>query len=628
MRFPFPQIRNEESTYSIFARLQFGLQPPNFELLGNMLFGRKFEVGRLNFQGSFNYFCRNLPDFFSPETFLYKNTIYPLFVPFITKDKQTRAKELFKGDYPDKLQKCLKVSEVTKTRTYIRVCKECAREDFKIYGEPYYRRQHEIELNRMCHKHRTPLYEYEIFPYKIPSRYNDFYTVLSAAKPIEIPEKFKDKLLDITGDINFIFSHNLDGYDIEKTKDKISNRIAEKGYVTVNNSTLQKKFSEDFKTYYTDEFLDYIKINFDVNENDSWIRHCTTRTKLIADPLKFLLVIRYLFGSFEAFYNYNHQYSHFRPAPYPCLNVICPNYNKLVIKDIEINISHSHPLATFKCECCGFTYSRRGPDKDISDIYKKTYIKEPGHLLIKKLKEYNKQGYSLRKIAKLLGYNGVNTIKAYIERFILIKQDENISNTNDEPESVSNDLATVEKYKAFFTEKLKENPSLNSLELYKKYPNVYKQVSNYDRELVENTLLKKQEPRISNKDRLERYWKHKDDILSKELLAAINKIKCEQELYERITIHLLQKYIGYYNLYQYKNRLPKCFEIINSECETIPEYQKRRADYTMKQMADNSKKITLSKVLYDTGLRGRAGKGVICYIEERINIHNQGKILK
>ncbi|MBU3114482.1 TniQ family protein [Clostridium lacusfryxellense] len=138
----FPQIRDEESTYSIFSRMQFAMQPPNFEVMGKMLFNRKFEVGRLNFQGSFDYLCNNLPSDFTSEMFFYNNTIYPLFVPFLSTKKQEKALEYFKGDYPDKLNKCLRISDITKTKTYIRVCKECIKEDFDIYGEPYCRRQH------------------------------------------------------------------------------------------------------------------------------------------------------------------------------------------------------------------------------------------------------------------------------------------------------------------------------------------------------------------------------------------------------------------------------------------------------------------------------------------------------
>lgn len=596
-----------------------------------MLFNRKFEVGRLNFQGSFDFLCNQLPHTYNLEMFLYNNTIFPLCIPFTDKDKQDKAINYFKGDYPDKIQKCLNVSEITQNRTYIRICKECAKEDLKNYGEAFYRRQHEIELNRMCAKHRTPLYEYVIFPYKLPSRYNDFYTVLNNAKEIEVPEKFKLSFLDITDDISYLFEADLTGWDIQITRDKIYHKMIHKGYVSVNGLTYQKNFSKDFKEYYTEEFLDYIGSNFDIDENDSWLRHTTTRKKLIANPLKYLLVIRYLFGSFENFYMCEDKHNFFKTAPYPCLNKVCPNYNKLVINNYTISISHSYPLATFKCEHCGFIYSRRGPDKENNDIYKKTYVKDYGRIWSNKLKEYSKQGFSIRKISRLLGCS-FDTIKRHIKK---IESDKTINADSINNAEMENEIAVsqdttllIEKYKSMFLEMLSTNPEMGAKLIFRKHPNAYKLVSKYDRDWIENNLLKKKYTQSSKNKRLEKYWMDKDEFLLKKLIKSLGEIKSGQELYSRITIALLQKYIGYYNLHQNKSNLPKCFKIISLERETISNYQKRRVDYVIKQLTANNKKITLAKVIYDAGLKNRASQEVLNYIEEKIKEYNSGKIIK
>lgn len=621
----FPQIRNEESTYSIFSRFQFATQPPNFEVMVIMLFNRKFEVGRLNFQGSFDYLCNNLPSNFTSESFLYNNTIYPLFIPFLSTEKQEKALEYFKGDYADKINKCLRISYMTKTKTYIRVCKECIKEDFNIYGEPYYRRQHEIELNRMCYKHKVPLYEYNIFPYKIPRRYDDYYTVLSNSKEIAIPEEFKERFLDIAEDINTIFTSNLDNWNIKITKNKISNKIAEKGYVTINGVTLQQQFSQDFKKYYTEEFLDYIGYNFDVDENDSWIRNTTTRKKPVGDPLKFILVIRYLFGSFKELYNYNKEYRVFKEGPYPCLNIVCPNYNKLVIKDVmQINKSHGYPLATFICEHCGFKYSRRGPDKNDNDIYNKTYVKDYGHLWHDKLKECVDKGFSLRKMSKLIGGN-IDSLRTWANKYKnpnLVKTPA-IELTN-EPINL-----LLEQYKNEFISFIKDTPAATRLDMCRFNPKAYNYLSENDNEWIFNNIKFVEENiTVSKQERLNKYWLNKDELIAGDLLKAISKIKAEKPLYERLTIAVLQKYTGHYNLHQNKNKLPRCSEILNEVCEPIPAYQKRRVNYFMKEMADNGGKISVSKVMRSAGLTtGRGDQEVLSYIEEMVKEHNCGNVI-
>lgn len=136
------------------------------------------------------------------------------------------------------------LSEITKNRAYLRFCKEYITEDLENYGDPFYRRQNEIEISRMCSKHKTPLYEYAIFPYKMPSRYNDIYTIINCAKEIEIPEAFRTKFLDIANDIAFIFAADLTGWNIEITKEKIHNKMIDKGYVSIKGKKIKRIFSK------------------------------------------------------------------------------------------------------------------------------------------------------------------------------------------------------------------------------------------------------------------------------------------------------------------------------------------------------------------------------------------------
>ena len=431
--------------------------------------------------------------------------------------------------------------------------------------------------------------------------------------------------MDISEDINTIFTLDLGNWNIEITKIKISNRIAEKGYVTVGGSTLQQKFSQNFKKYYTEKFLDYIGYNFDAFENDSWIRHTTNRKKPVGDPLKFILVIRYLFGSFVEFYKYNEEYSIFKKGPYPCLNIVCPNYNKLVIKDImQINESHGYPLATFKCEHCGFKYSRRGSDKNDNDIYNKNYVKDYGHLCHEKLKDCVDKNFSLRKMSKLLGCN-IESLRTWANKYKnpnLLKAP-TIELTN-EPYNL-----LLEQCKNEVLSFIKENPNAKRQNIYRFKPKAYKYLSEHDNEWITNIIrFVKENKTITKEERLENYWLNKDELTAVSLLNAISKIIAEKTPHERLTIAVLQKYTGYYNLHQNRNKLPRCSEILDKVCETIPTYQKRRVNYIMKEMADNSDKITSSKISRKSGITTRrANQEVLNYIEAMVKEHNLGNII-
>lgn len=616
----FPQVRPNESTYSIFARLQFALQPPNFFIMGTLLFNRKYEVGRLNFQNSFDYLCSNLPSKFTSETFFYNNTIYPLFIPFLSIEKQEQAFTYFRGEYPDKTQRCLTITNIDNNMKFIRVCKQCIKEDFDKYGEPYYRRQHEIELNRMCYKHKTPLYEYSIPNYGIPRRYDDYCTVLNNSKKITIPEVFKKFFINISKDIFMIFSSDLDGWNIEITKKKIFNRLREKGYLSVNGLKLQKEICGDFKNYYSEGFLDYINYNFNINTKHNWLRKSTTNSP-DDNPIKFILLIRFLFGSFKNFYYYNEQIKEFIEGPYPCLNNICPNYNKLVIKDIAIKSKYKkNPIATFKCPHCGFTYTRNGPDKNTKDIYFKTSIKDRGYLWHEKFEECLDKNFTLKEIASIL-----NCDSSVIDRLKRKYKNSNIP-ANDKIQNVP-DTLSIQSYKNKVLSLIKENPKTNRQTAYKLNIKIYSYLLANNPEWIDNVFpaMSNKQINISKEEKINNYWLERDVFLSNELLKAIDKIKSETSPHKRITIFTLQRYIGYENLN--RNRLPKCFEILDKVCESVFDSQKRKVKYAMKQMHDNGIKMTTTKVLYTVNLDLRDNiQEIHYYIEMMVNEYNSGNI--
>lgn len=622
----FPQIRDEESTYSIFARLQFALQPINLHFMGKLLFNKSCEVGKLNFQGSFDYLCNNLPSKLTPEDFFYNNTIYPLFIPFLSKLKQEKALEAFKCNSPDKINRYLTISNINGNRPYIRICKECIKEDFNYYGEPFYRRQHEIELNRMCYKHEIPLYEYTLSTHKTPRRYQDYCAVLSNSKEISIPKQFKQKFLYITDDINTVFTSNLSDWDLKITKNKIFNKIFEKGYLSMTGIKFQQEFCQNFKKYYSEDFLDYIGYNFDLNYQNNWLRKIT-RKNHDNDPLKFILVIRYLFGNFKEFYKYDKTFSTFKNGPYPCLNRVCPNYNKLVIKDIiKTTIYKNNPVATFKCEHCGFVYSRIGPDMNNIDIYNKTSIKDYGYLWHEKLKDYVDNGFSLKKINELLDCSDSKGIRSLVNKY---KNPTSLKVCTIELSNEPN-LLLLKQYRNQVISFIKQTSNATKTIIYLSNKIAYSYLLKNDYAwLMNNLKIAEKNKTISKEKRTRNYWLSKDKLLIKELKIAIRKIKSKETPYIRLTVYCLQNHVGYHSFNNNRNVLPKCSQILDEVCETILAYQKRRVNYIMKEMADNNIKISVIQVLRNAhlGTRANANQQILSYVEEMVKEHNYGNII-
>jgi transposase-like protein len=108
---------------------------------------------------------------------------------------------------------------------------------------------------------------------------------------------------------------------------------------------------------------------------------------------------------------------------WPCLNAICPEYKRNVIKEITIRSCEKtkKPIGRFTCPTCGFSYTRKGKDKDRDDRYKYTRIMDFGFLWKKELLSLLGCGLSYRGIARRLGVD-TNTVIKY-ERVINTKVD-------------------------------------------------------------------------------------------------------------------------------------------------------------------------------------------------------------
>ncbi len=257
-------------------------------------------------------------------------------------------------------------------------------------------------------------------------------------------------------------------------------------------------------------------------------------------------------------------------------------------------------------------------------IYMKTYVKDYGHLWHDKLKECVDNALSLRKISKILGCN-IESIRTWANKY----KNSNLLKTPTVELTTEPDILLLEQYKNEVLSFIKENPNATRQNTYRFNPKAYKYLSKNDNQWILNTIsFVKENKTISKEERLENYWLNKDELISEGLLNAISKIKAKKSPYARLTIVVLQKYIGYYNLHQNRNKLPRCSEILDKVCETIPVYQKRRVNHVMKEMADNSINITVAKVLRNAGLSTqRVNQEVLNYIGEKVTVLNRGNVI-
>ncbi|MBP2002383.1 hypothetical protein J2Z69_003456 [Paenibacillus shirakamiensis] len=188
-------------------------------------------------------------------------------------------------------------------------------------------------------------------------------------------------------------------------------RLAERGYVTPANRIRQAQLHEQFIAFYGEDFLELLES--DISKDSSWLNFATRKERRVISPVRYLLLIRFLYGSWNDFIqNIGNKYQPFGNNPWPCLNRATDHFGKNVVKALQISrcSDTGRPIGIFACEC-GFIYSRRDPDQSTDDRMHIGRVREYGFIWINKARQYLNEGLSLRQIARMLGVDVGTVIK-------------------------------------------------------------------------------------------------------------------------------------------------------------------------------------------------------------------------
>lgn len=409
---PYP----DELLYSVIARYHIRSNNTSPKWTLREVFGTDNVIPTIDLPSHLDALSRRNVIQIMADEWIRKYTFYSYYAPFLPDSRATRVKALMRSMDGSGIHALVGITASTIDRTdRLWYCPSCYEQDIQRYGEPYWHRVHQLPGVYLCPHHRRVLH-------KLTSPLSDRHglNVLPISRHMfrsiavieDLPDKLNDRLSDIAEDIHLLVQ--LDNqpalYDLRPA---ILPRLAEKGYVTVSSRIRQQKLCEQLVLFYGRELLDLI----DSDPSDSrysWLEQSTRTARRSIHPLRQLLLIRFLYGSFREFLDRTDgTTAPFGNAPWPCLNKAAEHYKELVVMQCDITrcSDTGRFVGTFACSC-GFSYSRRGPDGSEEDKYCRGRIKSFGPIWSDKLKQCMQEGMSYRSTAERLGVD-TNTVIKY-----------------------------------------------------------------------------------------------------------------------------------------------------------------------------------------------------------------------
>lgn len=621
----FTDPYKDELIYSAISRYHFYTGNIDYKDTIEECFGKRTIIPSPEIGSPIENLAINIGGNYTADYLINKHTILPYYIPFLPVQRREQIIEEIKyKDCSGIYNKIGITAGSVCKKEGIYYCSICAKNEIDTYGEAYIHREHQLQGIFLCPHHGEMLKKYKVMKsdvsrlefIRLDKQLIDF---KSECKQI----KYYELVLKLSRDAYYLLENDFEGANQKSILEKYKNLLSEKDLATSTKRIKQRELYEEFINFYGGDFLELMESSIDNDDEYNWLRVITRNLKRTVHPIRHLLLINFLEGDIEKFFNdINNNYNPFWEGPWPCLNKAADHYKESVVDDLKITADYKTrvPVGTFTCKC-GFVYSRKGPDKESSDRYKVGRIKYFGSVWEEKLKSYlNENKYGLREIARFMGCDPKTILK--FDKLL------EINYFNSRSKVIENDKKykcddNIEPYKKDILKAIKMNPKLSRTEIREICRKQYIYIYRKDKKWLLDTLPQK----IKNDNHSCKVdWNKRD----KDILNLI-KMKYQEMLNEkplvRITISSIGKKAGILATLE-KNivKLPITKEYLNEIIESVEEFQIRRCKKIIDDKFKDEENIKLWEIQRIGGIRTKdfqkIREEILIYIDMK---NNRGK---
>lgn len=606
MKTYFPIPYPDELLYSVMSRCCKHLGLDNMEGVQSYLFGSKAIKPTIELPNRINFLVETtlLHLMCEAKQVVLEHTMFPYYAGFLGVEKRNKLLQAMLRDGPNKAfgQAGNFVRQVPSSSN-LRYCPECIENDIRIYGEPYWHRIHQVPGIRVCPQHQLLLQERCV---ECQSTFSDKKTGFFSLDDNCLNGHFLGNHREIVNQKEYI-SYAEDAwrllntdktYEGEELIKRFDTRLIELGYASIKGTVKQSQLRDDFIRFYTESYLNQIGCDIDESEGN-WLFRAFRKNKSVQHPLRYLLVIRFLFGSFKEFESAGNQFAPFGKGPWACLNPTASHFRQNVITNCRVSKKNGETVGAFSCEC-GYAYSvhlnKEGNEK--SDI-KISKIKSLGEMFEAKVGELLLLNHQPPDIARMIPCE-VQTVY-YIQMKL---------NRKKERKCVSRDK--LKPYRDRISDLASNKEKLSRKEIRKRAPKEYAWLFHYDRQWLRSHLPEKKKA-IDGKVRLD--WSQRDIELSKRLNEFITLSSNSNSKPERFTKRKFLKMTKVtYELLQTK--LPKTSRTIQENMESLSDYYIRCIKWAADVIHQNGDLVTEKRIREMIGLNAVLNSQVQSVLDE------------
>lgn len=442
---------------------------------------------------------------------------------------------------------------------YLRYCPECVDKDLEQYGETYWHQLHQLPGIEYCPEHRCRILNSTVQLRDLNLKFEPATADLKNGDICVQDSVWKEKYIRLANDSRWLLKNGQKLGGAKAIAEKYTEMLILKKMATPQGITYRDKLEKGFVEYHGEDFLKELL----GEQYAAWMllgnRPCTAKQ---VGTLYHLLMMEYLAGSAEEFYQWNEEIKFYGNGPWPCVNHFCSHYGKDGAVQTEISFQSGVPIGYFKCSFCGMKYRRNDPQKRFEEYVRHVHKCEYGNLWFEKVKELAGEGASLDRICK--------TCHCTRKRLINLCQEEGIELTREQLKTQKQRNLERAGFIRAEAEKLVEmNPELTMNEVDDAIPGAYIWFREHDPEWLRKHTVQKWDKSI---------WINWEKEQIELLHAAYRKLTTPTPPKERIVMAMLCREAGLvpYRIKNRRNRFKELDRFLAEHTETTEEWICRR----------------------------------------------------
>ncbi len=608
----FPDPYPDELFYSVCARFQDLVNYSDPRYVVQELFGTIHARAAVDLPSHLNHLVANLPsgNRYTVDRIIDESTLLPFYSPFMPPERVRSLREQMSGSDGSKIHACAGIiGNTVCSPDHFRFCPLCAVKDKEQFGERYWHRLHQVPGVEVCPTHAVFLEKSNACA-KTQGHPSEFVTAeqaiqVSLWRSLDLSDLYHKQLLKLAHDAAWLLNQNSLDCGLQSVRNRYLYLLADRGLATYSGKVHQEQLVQAFKSYYSPNFLKLLHSEIDEESQYNWLSRLVRPSKGNQHPVRHFLLIHFLGHTAETFFNLPSEFKPFGEGSWPCLNPVCPHFQKPLIQECKIKYCKNGgmPIGIFGCEC-GFVYTRKDFDYSSKDFdqsitrpFRVSTVKSYGALWEAALKElWEDSSVSLQKIACRLRVSDT-TVKKYAVALQLsfprLGPTKEVQIGAEQLNRLANKQVDVpnqfESYRNEWLSLLQENPNASRSVLQSKASRVSCWLRRHDSEWLEAHLPP---PRKNNGSPCID-WGSRDVQLAEAVRQSAIHLKTATGRPTKITIRAIGRDINKLKLIQTQlNKLPLTAQALDEVVETQEEYRVRFNGWAAECLA-----------LHDTGMK-------------------------